>query len=137
MREAIGLFLVGSGVLVFFVGILGTLRFSYILSRLHSTAVGDTSGVILIIVGLIVLGTPFFLSLKLLLVAVFLLISGSVATHFIARVECLTNEEHEMYDMYEKYGKHWKTVANETTKELTGEVAEEVVEEVAEEIIAN
>ncbi|MFI3174132.1 MAG: monovalent cation/H(+) antiporter subunit G [Bacillota bacterium] len=120
MRETIGLLLIGFGVFVFFVGILGTMRFSYILSRLHSTAVGDTSGVVLIILGLIVYGTPFFLSLKLLLVVLFLWLSGSVATHFIARVECLTNEEYEMYDMYEKYGKHWKPVEKELAEtELT------------------
>jgi len=74
-----------AGLFFFAVGTLGILRFPDPFTRLHPAGKADTLGASLIILGLIVFEGPSLLSLKLLLVEAFILLSNPTATHALGR----------------------------------------------------
>lgn len=90
-RELIGLFLVGAGVVVMVMAVLGTFRFHYVLNRMHAAAMADTLGTLLILSGLVVMSGFSALSLKMLVVIVFMWMASPVMSHMIARAEVLTH----------------------------------------------
>ena len=61
-------------------------RFSECLTRMHAAAMGDTLGLGLIILGLIVLFGFSFTTVKLVLVVAFLWTTGPVSSHLIAQM---------------------------------------------------
>ena len=77
MSMATGLFLVLAGT-------LGVLRLPDFYTRLHAAGVTDTLGAELILLALIVQSGFSQMSLKLLLVGFFLLITSPTATHAVA-----------------------------------------------------
>ncbi len=87
-------FLLG-GLAVFFVEVFGIFKFDYVLNRMHAAATGDTLGIALSLIGLMVLAGFGFTSLKMLLVIIFLWFASPVASHMLARFEVATNEELE------------------------------------------
>ncbi len=87
-------FLLG-GLVVFFVEIVGIFKFGYVLNRMHAAATGDTLGIALSLIGLMIMCGFSFTSLKMLLVVVFLWFASPVASHMLARFEVATNEELE------------------------------------------
>ena len=60
--------------------------FSECLTRMHAAAMGDTLGLGLIILGLIVLFGFTFTTVKLVLVVAFLWTTGPVSSHLIAQM---------------------------------------------------
>ena len=72
------------GILVFISGI-GLLRLPDVFSRFHAASLADTLGVGLIIAGLIVQAGATIVSLKLIMILLFLLFTGPTATHAIAK----------------------------------------------------
>ena len=86
-----------AGILVVAVSVFGVYRFRYVLNRMHVAALGDTLGVSLILLGLIVARGLSAVSLKLLLVIVFFWIASPTASHLIARLETTTNEKLREY----------------------------------------
>ena len=76
---------------VFFTGVLGLFKFRYVLNRMHAAALGDTLGIMLVVAGTIVLRGLSLASLKLLLVLVFMFLTGPAATHLIAGGEVRSN----------------------------------------------
>ena len=74
-------------------GVLGVFRWKYCLNRMHAAAVNDTLGILLAICSLIVAQGLDFVSLKFLLVVIFLWIASPVSSHLIARLEITTGEE--------------------------------------------
>lgn len=87
-------FLVGA-VIVFAIEILGVFKFNYVLNRMHSAAMGDTLGIGLAMLGLIIMSGVNFTSLKMFLVIVFLWFASPVASRMLARFEVATNEDLE------------------------------------------
>lgn len=90
-------FLLGTGLLifgmsVFVLEIFGTFKFKYVLNRMHAAAVGDTFGIGISLLGLMVLSGFKFVTLKMGLVIVFLWLASPVSSHLIARLEVTTNE---------------------------------------------
>ncbi len=90
-------FLLGTGLLlfgmsVFVLELLGTFKFKYVLNRMHAAAVGDTFGIGISLLGLMILSGFKFVSLKMGLVIVFLWLASPVSSHLIARLEVTTNE---------------------------------------------
>ncbi len=81
------------GLFVEVVGIFGLYRFNLPLSRIHSSALGDTLGLSLVVIGLIFAAGFSAVSLKLLLVVAFLWIAGPISSHLIARLEYITDEK--------------------------------------------
>ena len=89
----VGLLLVG--LCLFVLQIFGVFKFKYVLNRMHAAAMGDTLGIGICLLGLIVLSGLNFTSLKMALIIVFLWMASPVASHLISRLEVVTNEQLE------------------------------------------
>lgn len=99
VRFLVGAALLLSGVAIFLIEMIGVFRFKYVLNRMHAAAMGDTLGIGLCLLGLIVMWGFSFTSLKLFLVIAFLWFSSPVSSHLIAKLEVTTNEDmEEHYD---------------------------------------
>ena len=88
---AAGLLLLG---LVFEVlAVFGVNRFRRALNRMHAAAMGDTLGILFVMLGLMVLKGWSMDSLKLFLVVAFFWIASPVSGHMISRLEAMTDED--------------------------------------------
>ena len=77
---------ISGGVFVMISAAIGVYRFSECLTRMHAAAMGDTLGLGLIILGLIVLFGFSFTTVKLVLVVAFLWTTSPVSSHLIAQM---------------------------------------------------
>lgn len=80
------LFLVG-GAFFFFVGTTGLIRMPDVFCRMHATTKCDTLGAGLILVGLMIFYGFSMISLKLLLILIFIWLTNPTAAHIIAKAE--------------------------------------------------
>ncbi len=87
----IGAFFLLCGLGMFALEVLGLFRFKYVLNRMHAAAMGDTFGIGLSLIGLIIMNGFSMVSLKLFLIVVFLWISSPTSSHLIARLEVTTD----------------------------------------------
>ncbi|MDO4345467.1 MAG: monovalent cation/H(+) antiporter subunit G [Eubacteriales bacterium] len=85
------------GLLIFVVQIFGVFKFKYVLNRMHAAAMGDTLGIGISLIGLMILSGFNFTTLKMGLVIVFLWCASPVSSHLIARLEALTNPHVDKY----------------------------------------
>ena len=76
------LILLGSSLVT--IGSFGFFRFRDFWSRLHAASVIDSGGMLLIILGMCFQAGLSLITVKLFLIAIFLLITGPTATHAIA-----------------------------------------------------
>ena len=91
VAAAAGLLLLG---LVFEVlAVFGVNRFRRALNRMHAAAMGDTLGILFVMLGLMVLKGWSMDSLKLFLVVAFFWIASPVSGHMISRLEAMTDED--------------------------------------------
>ncbi len=74
--------LTGSAFLL--VGAAGIIRFPDFWSRLHAAAVVDSAGTGLLLFGMMLQAGFTFITVKLILIGIFLLITGPTATHAVA-----------------------------------------------------
>ena len=91
-------FLLGTGLLlfgmaVFVLELIGTFKFKYVLNRMHAAALGDTFGLGISLLGLMILSGFKFVTLKMGLVIIFLWLASPVSSHLIARLEVTTNKD--------------------------------------------
>lgn len=89
-----GIFIV-IGILTLAVAVFGVFRFKYVLNRMHSSAMGDSLGILFIIFGLMILSGFQFGTLKLALIIVFFWLAGPVSSHMIGQMEVMINEDIE------------------------------------------
>ena len=80
------------GIFVIFSAMVGNFRFGYVLNRMQIGATADTLGTMLIIIGLIVIKGLEILTVKLVIMILFLWMANPVASHFLARTEIISNE---------------------------------------------
>ena len=73
------------GSLSIIVGLLGVYRMPDFYTRLHAASVIDTLGTILILFGLILYAGLNIISIKLLLILIFILITTPTAAHALAK----------------------------------------------------
>ena len=73
------------GVITALIGTMGCFRFDNFLARTHAVSIVDTFSTLLIILGLVLHYGLSLLSLKLLLILVFLYITGSTAIHALTQ----------------------------------------------------
>ena len=97
IRFLLGAGLLLTGVSVFLIEMIGVFRFRYVLNRMHAAAIGDTLGIGICLLGLIVMNGLNFTSLKLFLVIIFLWFSSPTSSHLIAKLEVTTNEDVELH----------------------------------------
>ncbi len=95
----VGMALVLGGVFFLVTGAIGMIRFPDIYTRMHAAGKCDTLGSLLVLTGLACYEGFVLASAKLLIVAVFILVTSPTATHAIARaamrsgIEWWTREE--------------------------------------------
>lgn len=75
--------IVGGGVFAI-IGALGSLRFPDFWSRLHAASVTDSAGMLLLLAGLCIQSGFTLITVKLILIGVFLFITGPTSTHAVA-----------------------------------------------------
>ena len=73
------------GLVFIFFGTLGIIRFPDIYTRLQTSSKCDTAGAVALLVGLMVREGLDSLSLRILIILMFLLLTNPVASHAIAR----------------------------------------------------
>ena len=82
--EIISWILILSGGFFVIIGAVGTLRFPDFWSRLHAASITDSAGVILMFAGMCVQAGLTLITVKLIIIGVFLFITGPTSTHAIA-----------------------------------------------------
>jgi len=95
IRTVISVLLISGGLFILGIATFGIFRFNYVLNRIHVAAKCDTLGSVLFLAGLAVWGGWSIVTLKLLLIAIFLWITNPVAIHLVARTEIRTNPDLE------------------------------------------
>ena len=81
----IAYFFFGWGIFFMVFGALGILRFPDLYTRLHPVSKAGTAGILSIFIGLIIYSGFSPLSLRIILIAAFILVTSPVASHAIAR----------------------------------------------------
>ncbi len=76
--------LIVSGSFFAIIGAIGTLRFPDFWSRLHAASISDSAGVILLLLGMMLQAGPGLIAVKLLIILIFLFITGPTSTHAVA-----------------------------------------------------
>lgn len=92
IRFALVALCVLGGLCVMLAATFGVFRFRYVLNRMHAAAMGDTLGMLLLFVGLILYAGFSFDALKLILVVALFWLAGPVSSHLIARLETTVND---------------------------------------------
>ena len=113
---AASLFILG---LVFeILAVFGVNRFRRALNRMHAAAMGDTLGILFVLLGLIVMRGFSMDSLKLFLVVAFFWTASPVSGHMISRLEAMTDEKLGELTVIRKGRKAGKDGAEGAGKEI-------------------
>ena len=91
IRFVFAAILMFAGLITLFATSVGLYRFHYVLNRIHVAAKCDTLGLLLTFSSLIVLSGWSIVSLKLLLIIIFIWIANPTSGHLIAHLEVATN----------------------------------------------
>jgi multicomponent Na+:H+ antiporter subunit G len=81
---ALSWFFVLTGSFFVLVGAFGTVRLPDFWSRLHAASITDSAGVMLLLVGMCLQAGLTLVTVKLIIIALFLFITGPTATHAVA-----------------------------------------------------
>ena len=83
--EIISLFFISLGCVMMFTAALGILRFSDLYMRLHASGKAGTGGTIALLAGVLIRSGLSEISGKIILIMVFILFTGPITAHAIAR----------------------------------------------------
>ncbi len=97
IRFIVGMICMLSGLAIFIIELYGVFRFKYVLNRMHAAAMGDTLGLSLSLLGLMIFSGWNFTTLKIALIIVFLWFSSPVASHLLAKLEITTCEDRDKH----------------------------------------
>ena len=86
-----------AGLLIFLIELYGVFHLHYVLNRMHTAAIGDTLGIGVCLIGLMIISGFHFTTLKILLIIIFLWCVSPVSSHLISRLEVTTNENLDEY----------------------------------------
>lgn len=87
--------LLTAGLFIFLTGVITQYKFHYVLNRMHGASMGDSLGLMLIMLSLCVSLNDGWVIAKYVLVTIFLWLTSPTASHLIARLEIATNEHPE------------------------------------------
>ena len=79
-------FFIACGVLALLIGSLGLLRLPDVYCRIHAVGMIDTAGASFIILGMIIYEGFTLVTVKLVLIGVFMFFTSPIATHAVAQV---------------------------------------------------
>ena len=88
----IGWILLVLGSLFCLIGAIGLMRLPEFFSRVHAAGIIDSLGTILILLGLITQTQDITVIIKLVLILLFMMITGPVAVHALARAASLAKK---------------------------------------------
>lgn len=80
------------------VGSIGLIRLPDFYSRVHAAGVVDSLGAILILLGLMTQTQDYLIIIKLILILLFLMLTGPTAVHALARAANITDKEKNQRD---------------------------------------
>lgn len=95
IRYIVGAIFLLIGMLIFLIEVYGIFHLKFSLNRMHSTALGDTLGITLSLIGIMIFSGLNFTTLKIALIVLFLWFTSPVASHLIAKLELTTYEDIE------------------------------------------
>ena len=93
IRFIIAAIFIIAGVIIIASAMVCNFRFGYVLNRMQVGATADTLGTMLVILGLIIISGINTISLKLVVMILFMWIANPVQSHFLARTEIISNEK--------------------------------------------
>lgn len=79
------IFIVLMGLFFFTTGTIGLLRFPDFYTRMHATGKSDTLGALLCLTGMALYNGFSLISIKIIFIAIFILLTSPTATHSMAR----------------------------------------------------
>lgn len=88
--EFISWILIVGGTFFVMIGAIGTLRFPDFWARLHAASVTESAGVVLLLSGLCIQAGFTLVTFKILIIGVFLFITGPTSTHAIANAALIS-----------------------------------------------
>ena len=122
VRLLLGGALLLGGLLIFLIELYGIFHFKYVLNRMHAAAMGDTLGISFSLIGLMIFSGFNFVTLKMMLIVIFLWFASPVSSHLVARLEVSTNEKLEdQCRVYENLTDLEKELKEEKTEETGGQ----------------
>lgn len=121
IRLFVGGALLLCGLLIFLIELYGIFHLKYVLNRMHAAAMGDTLGISFSLIGLMIFSGFNFVTLKMMLIVIFLWFASPVSSHMLARLEVATNEDLKKHcQVYEDLSELEKDLKEEKTKEEGG-----------------
>ncbi|TDD22703.1 monovalent cation/H(+) antiporter subunit G [Nonomuraea diastatica] len=84
LLEILSAVLLAAGALFIVSGAVGLLRFPDFYTRIHATGITDSAGAGLILLGLLLRTTTWEAGVRLLIIMLFLVVTGPTATHLLA-----------------------------------------------------
>ena len=122
IRLIVGGALLLCGLIIFLIELYGVFHFRFVLNRMHAAAMGDTLGISVSLVGLMIFCGLNFTTLKMMLIVIFLWFASPVSSHLVARLEVTTNENlKSQCQVYEDIADLEKEIEEEKKKEARGE----------------
>ena len=96
--ELLSWVLFSAGSFFFLVGAIGVYRFPDFWPRLHAASVAESAGVILLLSGMMVQAGWGLIAVKLLIIGVFLFITGPTSTHALANAALVSGVRPKNFD---------------------------------------
>jgi multicomponent Na+:H+ antiporter subunit G len=96
--EILSWVLISAGSFFVLVGAIGVYRFPDFWTRLHAASVAESAGVILMLSGMIIQAGWGLIAVKLLIIGVFLFITGPTSTHAVANAALVSGLRPKNYD---------------------------------------
>ena len=90
--------LISAGSFFVIVGAIGVYRFPVFWTRLHAASVAESAGVILLLTGMMVQAGWGLIAVKLLIIGVFLFITGPTSTHAVANAALVSGLRPKNFD---------------------------------------
>lgn len=84
---------IGLGTIAYLLSVFGVFKMNFVLNRMHVSAIGDTLGMTLIFLGLIILEGFNFNTLKIIAVLSFMMLTGPISGHLISKLVFITDDE--------------------------------------------
>ncbi|MGC6485517.1 MAG: monovalent cation/H(+) antiporter subunit G [Candidatus Puniceispirillales bacterium] len=94
----VAMVLIGLGGLALIVGAIGLVRLPDVYSRIHAAGIIDTAGVALMVLGMILLSPSWLITVKLVLIGIFIFFTSPISGHAIAQVARSSGIEPEARD---------------------------------------
>ena len=106
------------GIVIFLLEVFGIFHLKYVLNRMHVAAMGDTLALSSSLLGILIFTGFNMASVKIALIIVFFWFSSPVASHVLARLEVVTNENLEAHcEVYKNLSDLEKELEESESKE--------------------